>query len=88
MSCILIIIYLRIRDYRGNEFNEAHAFIGYQKDTPAAVIFQATNLLRKLQGKQWLDACSEAEDLIRAGIISQNFPDISQDSDLWTESVS
>lgn len=34
-------------------FTRADAFIGFQKDTPAAVIFQATTLLK--------DACSAAK---------------------------
>ena len=29
-------------------FKEGHAFVGFQKDTPAAVVFQATNQLEKL----------------------------------------
>ncbi len=32
---------------RTNSFKENDAFIGYQKDTPASVIFHATNMLRK-----------------------------------------
>lgn len=36
------------RDPRGDLFKEPHAFIGYQKDTPAAVVFQAINQLREL----------------------------------------
>ncbi len=75
-------------DYRGNKFHEAHAFIGYQKDTPAAVIFQATNHLRKLQENHGQEASTDAEHLMRAGIITLNFADVSQDSDLWIEAVS
>lgn len=36
------------REANERYFEEGHAFIGYQKDTPAAVVFQATNLLEKL----------------------------------------
>ena len=32
---------------RGQKFIEGDAFIGYQKDTPAAVVFQATHQLRE-----------------------------------------
>ncbi len=75
-------------DNRGNQFREAHAFIGYQKDTPAAVIFQATNILKKLQENQGHGNCNmDAERLMRAGIISEDFVDMSQESDLWTEAV-
>ena len=32
---------------RGQKFTKGDAFIGYQRDTPAAVVFQATNLLKE-----------------------------------------
>ena len=35
--------------FRNRKFNEEDAFIGYQKDTPAAAVFQATNQLEKLR---------------------------------------
>ncbi len=73
-------------DYRGNRFSEAHAFIGYQKDTPAAVVFQATNLLRRLRQNQALE--SKAEILLRAGIIKQDFTNVLEDSPQWTDAVS
>lgn len=31
---------------RNSKFKKHDAFIGYQKDTPASVVFQATNLFR------------------------------------------
>ena len=37
-------------------FNESDAFIGFQKDTPASIIFHAANLLRR--------ACTAASDSI------------------------
>ena len=33
--------------YSGRKFTEGEAFIGYQKDTPAAVVFQATHQLER-----------------------------------------
>ena len=33
--------------FRGRKFTEGDAFIGYQKDTPAAVVFQATHQLER-----------------------------------------
>ena len=33
--------------FRAQKFTEGDAFIGYQKDTPAAVVFQATNQLER-----------------------------------------
>ncbi len=73
-------------DFRGSHFSEAHAFIGYQKDTPAAVVFQATNLLKRLQKNPSLG--SKVEQLQRAGIISENFAGLSEDSPQWPDSVS
>ncbi|XP_064403130.1 E3 ubiquitin-protein ligase RNF213-like isoform X2 [Halichondria panicea] len=70
---------------RGNHFSEAHAFIGYQKDTPAAVVFQATNLLKRLQRNPSLS--SKIEQLQRAGIISENFVGLSENSPQWSDSV-
>ncbi len=52
------------------------------------MVFQATNLLKKLQESSGPDRSRQAEHLMRAGIISQDFVDLSQDSDLWSESVS
>ncbi len=73
-------------NFRGNHFSAAHAFIGYQKDTPAAVVFQATNLLKKLQQNPSLS--SKVEQLQTAGIISENFAGLSEDSPQWPDSVS
>ena len=47
-------------------FTEQDSFVGYQKDTPASVVFQATEQLREEQGEQvneeseeWLDMVME-----------------------------
>lgn len=40
--------------YRISKFQKSEAFIGFLKDTPASVVFQATNLLRL--------ACTAAKD--------------------------
>ncbi len=54
------------------------------------MIFQATNLLKKLQENQqvvmWL--CRQVEHLMEADVISQDFADISQHSIQWAEAVS
>ena len=39
--------YLNFVPFRGRKFTEGDAFIGYQKDTPAAVVFQATHQLER-----------------------------------------
>ncbi len=46
--------------FSNSNFKKSDAFIGFQKDTPASVIFQATNLLRSVSKKgctegQWVD---------------------------------
>ena len=52
---------------RGKRFARGDAFIGYQKDTPAAVVFQASNFLRRMKED---DAIIESKRqlLDRAGI--------------------
>lgn len=42
-----------LHTYRNSSFKERDAFIGFQKDTPASVVFQASRLLQL--------ACSEIE---------------------------
>ena len=37
----------RNQKFRDQKFTEEDAFIGYQKDTPAAVVFQATHQLER-----------------------------------------
>ena len=39
---------MKFVNIRGQKkFREGHAFIGYQKDTPAAVVFQASKQLKR-----------------------------------------
>ena len=79
-----IIIY---SNYRCSSFSEAHAFIGYQKDTPAAVVFQATKVLRRFQHNHQM--ASKVEHLlVRAGIITHDLADLSENSRQWNDSVS
>ena len=74
-------------------FNESDAFIGFQKDTPASVIFYATNLLRR--------ACTAAKELETIplhrrwlNVLQQSRLSVKQfnaeeaDLPLWSESVS
>ena len=67
---------------RGRKFTEADAFIGYQNDTPAAVVFQAT---RQLEGgglavshQRW-ERTESVNNLAEEGV---------EDSQVWKESVS
>ena len=45
---VVLCLHLYSKHYGVHQFREAHAFIGFQKDTPAAVVFQATNQLKTL----------------------------------------
>ena len=67
-----------------NKFREAHAFIGYQNDTPAAVIFQATKLLRRLvdESEGW-----ECHHLQKAGVLNVDLNDLEEKSPLWSQVV-
>ena len=68
---------------RGWKFTEADAFIGYQNDTPAAVVFQATHQLEGgglavfPQRRERTE--SVINDLAEEGV---------QDSQVWKENVS
>ena len=76
------------RDFggRGN-FKESHAFIGYQKDTPAAVVFQASKQLKhfKKENHQMLDYLQEMGVLRE--IPSRDLIAEPKGSDVWKEAV-
>ena len=83
----LLLLSLIYSDTRGSQFREEHAFIGYQKDTPAAVIFQATTLLRRLVEKP---EEQKRLHLQRAGVLSDDLSDLlesSEESPRWLEAV-
>ncbi len=78
--------------FRDTSFKKSDAFIGFQKDTPASVIFQATNQLRL--------ACSAIKDgsferttkwrsiLEWSGIATDNWGIEEEDPEAWKEAVS
>ena len=58
--------------FRGRRFTRGDAFVGYQKDTPAAVVFQASNFLRRLREEDDEDMIHrKSEVLARAGILEK-----------------
>ena len=62
---------------RGKKFSRGDAFIGYQKDTPAAVVFQASNFLRRLREEDGKNVIkSKLELLNRAGILESMPPNV------------
>ena len=60
---------------RGRKFTERDAFIGYQKDTPAAVVFEASHQLEK-------------EGMAVKVPNSVPVPRANEDSQEWKENVS
>ena len=78
--------------FRDTSFKKSDAFIGFQKDTPASVIFQATNQLRL--------ACSAIKDgsferttkwrsiLEWSGMATDNWAIEEEDPGAWKEAVS
>ena len=78
--------------FRGKKFARGDAFIGFQKDTPAAVVFQASNFLRRLREEDDENVIqSKLEVLDRAGIL-ENVPlnvllDREDVTELWKEAV-
>ena len=77
---------------RGRRFARGDTFIGYQKGTPAAVVFQASNFLRWLREEDDQGVThSKLEVLDRAGIL-ENVPlnvlfDREEKTELWKDAV-
>ena len=70
-----------ILTYRGKRFDTGDAFVGYQKDTPAAVVFQASNFLRRMREDDVRDVIeSKLELLNKAGILDIISPDMLLDT--------
>ena len=84
-SCISYIL------YRGGKFCPENAFIGFQTDTPTAIVFQTTNHLRKLRehgkgdDRRW-------ETVRDAGVLentsSEDLVQLQEDSEQWKQAVS
>ena len=70
---------------KGN-FEEGHAFIGYQKDTPAAVVFQASKQLKKY--RKGLSMSRLSESGILGDIPTEELVKEAKDSDMWKDAVS
>jgi len=65
---------------RGRKFTEGDAFIGYQKDTPAAVVFQATQATPVEWGRM--------EHVSVPGTKGDEEEEEVEDSHIWKEDVS
>ena len=72
--------------FRGRRFTRGDAFVGYQKDTPAAVVFQASNFLRRLREEDDESVIrSKLEVLERAGILEKIPASVLRDREEITE---
>jgi hypothetical protein len=71
--------------YRNSNFQTSDAFIGFHKDTPASVVFQATNLLRSAGGDVIM---REYVDSLGAQWSPEERVDDEEESGAWEDSVS
>ena len=69
---------------KGN-FEEGHAFIGFQKDTPAAIVFQASKQLKKF--RKGLSMNTLTESSILGNIPSEELVKEEKGSDMWKDIV-
>ena len=75
-----------MRIFIPGNFEEGHAFIGYQKDTPAAVVFQASKQLKKY--RKGLSMSRLSESGILGDIPTEELVKEARDSDMWKDAVS
>ena len=73
--------HLNFVPFRGRKFTEGDAFIGYQKDTPAAVVFQATHQLEREGLAVW-------EKTEPVGVLGPRAEEEEEASHVWKENVS
>ena len=71
-SCTDIII---ISLFRDKKFKKEDAFIGYQKDTPAAAVFQATNQMEKLCQRDH-SVVQKWTEVLRSGLLGFTLDDV------------
>ena len=69
--------------YSGRKFTEGEAFIGYQNDTPAAVVFQATRQLEQ-EGL----AVSSPQGRKKKRPVKDLAVKVKEDLQVWKENVS
>lgn len=78
-------LFLNCRQYT---FKTEDAFVGYQKDTPAAVVFQATHYIQQLQNDLQSGSIKESLVLSLASISINIFVNEVEGSDVWKQAVS
>ena len=72
----------------GGNFTPKHAFIGYQEDTPAAVVFQASRQLKQLKKDPYLQQNYHDESLIFGDIQLDELLAEDKGSNMWQMAVS
>ena len=82
-SCMAVGLYdsLNFVSFRGRKFTEGDAFIGYQKDTSAAVVFQATHQLEREAPLVW-------ERTEPVSVLGPRAEEEEEASHVWKENVS
>ena len=71
--------------YSGRKFTEGEAFIGYQKDTPAAVVFQAT---RQLEQEGLVVSPQQKKETKLVNDLESRVVEETEDLQVWKENVS
>ena len=74
--------------YRNQKFGRADAFVGYQNDTPAAVVFQATYSMSELQQQLREKSATNHFILDLARLSAEAFVAEKEGSEVWSEAVS
>ena len=74
--------------YRNQKFGRADAFVGYQNDTPAAVVFQATYCMSELQQQLREKSATNHFILDLAHLSAEAFVLEKEGSGVWSEAVS
>ena len=77
--------------FRDGKFNPANAFIGFQTDTPAAIVFQTTHFMRQLR-KEGAANSNGWENVRSANALGEVSPEglveLEEDSEQWKYAVS
>lgn len=77
-------------NFRVSSFTAGNAFIGYQRDTPAAVVFQADKQLKRIKEKP--ERIRQWKTSMRLWTLKTMTPDLlcdeEDDSHLWRHIVS
>ena len=85
---MILLSNLALLIYRSQRFRREDAFVGYQNDTPAAVVFQATYSMSVLQHKLKDGSVKNHFILDLAHISAETYGTQEEGSEAWCEAVS